>query len=805
MACGTNIVPGFQEANRKVNVPMDEKAFNKYMDEEIPDPAANTPEDIIEAQRIVKHLQETGKYPEDAIKWQNKKKTGSEERKKKASQPDSLIFAANQVREGKMSVQKFRELVQKNKKTAVTPMQKVPELVSVTNLARGLNNKGKAGKGKIIGLPGIEIQEGTNVGLRLDIPAYQDMDTWVNAIHFEEKVEGGNAYSTASAGTNAVFGKKVRREWTSDKAVKVATGTAKSPFAVIDVAWQNQTPEQTHKEITAALEDSKKANSRWKQIGMNPNRSGFFYDKATFLPVANASRVLQVGALVMAQDVQYVGREGDTMFAPKMGEFFGNKAEKEFDNQLDNELNLDTSIMKFESNGYDSPLNPHVEVVLNSDGNAVPMHNKHPLKGKYAFMLEKGANKRALDVFKSYGRAKLVEWSPSERAHFNPVSGLISLRMMADRLPSNNAVIYNDLLGTAMHETWHMVDYAMGEQVYPDKFEQGQFDSPDAFSGIDKGFRTAFFKDGQNLGITLDDGSYKDGAVRNRYQQDVYRIKGHIDELKIYDEHDDNLSALVFYDQMLNDPLMHNKINRLVKSNPPEAQRNLLANIFRGNESIGMKQMVLGISDENVLHNFGHSFMGMDGSITDEKYIYPPRSLLNYIQQGFNDGGIPPLSDIPSIIEELQDDLKDSSEMAEMLAKRRQLYQEVHEEGKSLGQQLELLSPAMDIIDAMTSGHAHVNGKLNGHGIGYYTTSKYGLTDGGLYRRLAEAFAELGQSWGTKDERAWQYIEKYFPNSAKEFESIMKKHKRIKDLSEIPSELGRQLKDMGGRFIRGKS
>ena len=47
MACGTNIVPGFQEANRKLNVPMDEKAFNKYMDESVPEPVANTPEDII--------------------------------------------------------------------------------------------------------------------------------------------------------------------------------------------------------------------------------------------------------------------------------------------------------------------------------------------------------------------------------------------------------------------------------------------------------------------------------------------------------------------------------------------------------------------------------------------------------------------------------------------------------------------------------------------------------------------------------------------------------------------------------------
>jgi len=315
MGCGTNIVPGFQEANRKVNIPKDELVYNKLMDESVYEPTANTPQDIIEAQRTVRHIQETGKHPDDGAAWRKLREDGAKERKTKMAQPDSLVFAASQVKEGKMSVKKFRELVQKSD-SPVTPMQEVPELVSVTNLARALDT-GKSGKGRIVGLPGIEIQQGTRVGLRLDIPAYQDRNTWVNAIHFNEKVEGsrpGNAYSTASAGTNVIFGQH------SKKAIKVATGIAKSPFAVMDVEWQNQTPEQTHKEITAALEDSKQPESRWTQIGMNPNRSGFFYDKATFLPVSSASRVLQVGALVMAQDVQYVGREGATMFSPYQSE-----------------------------------------------------------------------------------------------------------------------------------------------------------------------------------------------------------------------------------------------------------------------------------------------------------------------------------------------------------------------------------------------------------------------------------------------------------------------------------------------------
>ena len=96
----------------------------------------------------------------------------------------------------------------------------------------------------------------------------------------------------------------------SKKALGIATEqTAKTPFAVINVVWENQTVEQTEQEIAEALEDSKQPNSAWKQIGFNPQRASYFYDKANLKPVASADRVLQVGPLVMALNVQYAGEE----------------------------------------------------------------------------------------------------------------------------------------------------------------------------------------------------------------------------------------------------------------------------------------------------------------------------------------------------------------------------------------------------------------------------------------------------------------------------------------------------------------
>jgi hypothetical protein len=501
MGCGTNIVPGFQEANRKVNIPKDELVYNKLMDESVYEPTANTPQDIIEAQRTVRHIQETGKHPDDGAAWRKLREDGAKERKTKMAQPDSLVFAASQVKEGKMSVKKFRELVQKSD-SPVTPMQEVPELVSVTNLARALDT-GKSGKGRIVGLPGIEIQQGTRVGLRLDIPAYQDRNTWVNAIHFNEKVEGsrpGNAYSTASAGTNVIFGQH------SKKAIKVATGIAKSPFAVMDVEWQNQTPEQTHKEITAALEDSKQPESRWTQIGMNPNRSGFFYDKATFLPVSSASRVLQVGALVMAQDVQYVGREGATMFSPK----------KESQPDLFGENSQVSNLTEKERENYNKLTEQENEAFEYPNRRVGPDSlTKEDIKGLYnrtlaqtlsdegvEFVSEKGIPK---SVLYTEGHEYAGSWSPGQDIIFINVDpmyaagGIVKDNLNRVILHEHGHFIMNRLLRMRMvkdkkvRETWN----AEGTRGIGNVLED--------ITDFTPKFKEAFLRDRTNLGLNRDD------------------------------------------------------------------------------------------------------------------------------------------------------------------------------------------------------------------------------------------------------------------------------------------------------------
>jgi hypothetical protein len=207
-----------------------------------------------------------------------------------------------------MTIPQFRKLSQEI--NPIIPITVVPTTASLADMARALS-KNKSEHKRIIGLPNINLRNGEVVELRLDIPAYELYNVWVNAIHIAGQ---RNMYSNTSVGNNAIFGDSKAHT----KALKIATGTSKGPFARIAVSWENQTVEQTEQEISRALEDSQQPNSTWKQIGFNPSRSGYFYDKANLKPVASASRVLQLGPLVMAQNVQYAPtEEANVNFSPR--------------------------------------------------------------------------------------------------------------------------------------------------------------------------------------------------------------------------------------------------------------------------------------------------------------------------------------------------------------------------------------------------------------------------------------------------------------------------------------------------------
>jgi len=262
----------------------------------------SSPEDVREAQEIVDYLAENG-HSGNIIIWREIQKADKIERDRARAQHAKIMAAFEKYRANpnKKALAQLRKFIQKY--NPPQPITEPPVTATLTNLVKALDLNKSSSK-RILGLPGINIRDGEAVSFRLDIPAYTNYDIWVNTI---KPVAGPPIYSNISVGNDAAFGYKPTFP---EKALNIATGkTIKTPFGVINVVWENQTVEQTEREIAEALEDSKQPNSTWKQIGFNPQRASYFYDKANLKPVASASRVLQVGPLVMAQNVQYAGEE----------------------------------------------------------------------------------------------------------------------------------------------------------------------------------------------------------------------------------------------------------------------------------------------------------------------------------------------------------------------------------------------------------------------------------------------------------------------------------------------------------------
>jgi predicted RNA binding protein YcfA (HicA-like mRNA interferase family) len=188
--------------------------------------------------------------------------------------------------------EQFRSLVDEYK--PVRPYDHVPEPASNADMKRALGKKAdKIGAGDAVA-------EGTRVGLRLDIPAYTRHGVWVPTIHVGKGAAKVIGYGSVASVTNAEF------RMSEKAALKIAAGKSKDPFAMIRGDWLPRTPAETKALAEEALNDPS-----WIQVGMDPERHGYFYDRKTHELVEGADEVIQVGPLVLAKNPKM----GDTSSA----------------------------------------------------------------------------------------------------------------------------------------------------------------------------------------------------------------------------------------------------------------------------------------------------------------------------------------------------------------------------------------------------------------------------------------------------------------------------------------------------------
>jgi hypothetical protein len=95
-------------------------------------------------------------------------------------------------------------------------------------------------------------------------------------------------------------------------ALKIATGKPKSTLATMEGSWKPTTPEEAQKLAKEYLN-----HKDWTQVGMDPQRHSYFYDRRSGEPLTHADEIIQVGPLVLARNARNLSKPGQ--FAYKHG------------------------------------------------------------------------------------------------------------------------------------------------------------------------------------------------------------------------------------------------------------------------------------------------------------------------------------------------------------------------------------------------------------------------------------------------------------------------------------------------------
>jgi len=226
-----------------------------------------------------------------------------------------LTAAAEKVANGEMTAAQYDKIV--NRYKPILPYDFVPQPTTKEEALDALdkNQQLKYGKTK-------EIPKGHRVGLRLDIPAYTSKGAWVNSIHNEgdDSMPFGVTYSNVSAVNNATFEMKnpdLFLNYARAAKDKKDKTQAKFPGARIMGNWNPLSEQIAIKKMKAALNDP-----AWTQVGMDPERHSYFYDRKTTQPILSADEVIQIGPLVLAKNAKF-GSKKD--FKYSLGEEDGTK------------------------------------------------------------------------------------------------------------------------------------------------------------------------------------------------------------------------------------------------------------------------------------------------------------------------------------------------------------------------------------------------------------------------------------------------------------------------------------------------
>ena len=229
----------------------------------------------------------------EMINWE-KLKPGKGDPKISSRNP-IVTQAAADLKAGKITNEEYRAVASEN--NPIRPITRFFEPATKSEVYNALSSD-KIDK---IDTP---IQDGSPVGIRLDIPAFKNNNTWVVSVH-EGNTNAGKSisYSNVARITDVNFGLEPKA------GLKIAAGESKSTIGRIFGKWQNLDGENMKDkgENAKQIIQDTVGNPDWVQVGFNPFRHSYFYDRSSDMgrPIASADEVVQIGGLVYAKKPVY--------------------------------------------------------------------------------------------------------------------------------------------------------------------------------------------------------------------------------------------------------------------------------------------------------------------------------------------------------------------------------------------------------------------------------------------------------------------------------------------------------------------
>jgi hypothetical protein len=204
------------------------------------------------------------------------------------------------LEKGKMSREEFNKYVDHYRPIEAVEPDKLHAPTATEAMKKAV--RGDAAKLKV----NTPIAEGKRVGLRMDLPA-RDAGAAVVSIHEgkpNDDPKTGQPYKSAGkviSYANAAHITDVEfAPRDQDKSMAMGYLPVKEPLQTAEGKWVNTSTEEIFSRTKELM-----GKEGWTQVGFDPGRHGYFYDRETGQPVLRAKEVYQVGQFLLAKDVEF--------------------------------------------------------------------------------------------------------------------------------------------------------------------------------------------------------------------------------------------------------------------------------------------------------------------------------------------------------------------------------------------------------------------------------------------------------------------------------------------------------------------